>query len=269
MSRTLKAELELAWKALEESFHVRLIGTFGDDLVRAPADAPAGPWLNEANPDFDQFPVRAQSETIGILVRQNHGSKLVAEAMQPLAESLLVSADMPITRLISQLGASPYRLVLRDDRVDGLVTQSDLLKLPVRLVLFGLITHLEQVMAEIVTKKWGDEDWIGLLSEGRQAKISGERGRLAERKMNPPLIELTQFADKRCLCQKLLADGRSLFKTQMKDIQELRDQLAHASTYVGSGHQHVSVPNLVAKFENARRWMDMLGELSQSFGDQE
>lgn len=87
--------------------------------------------------------------------------------MLPVAENLVVSADMPITRLIPKLGRSPYRLVLREDRIDGLVTQSDLLKLPVRLVLFGLITHLEQAMADVVAAKFSEDSWLSSLSPGR------------------------------------------------------------------------------------------------------
>src|SRR5205807_6667849 len=121
------------------------------DLVCAPAEADATAWLSDSNPDFDQFPVKQGDATVGILLREgDHTMKIVRDAMQPLCEGLIVSADMPIADLIPQLRESHYRLVLRGGRIDGLVTQSDLLKLPVRLVVFALITHLEQVMADLI-----------------------------------------------------------------------------------------------------------------------
>jgi len=45
----LDRELETALKAMEASFHVRLIGTFAPDLVWAPAEADATAWLAKNN----------------------------------------------------------------------------------------------------------------------------------------------------------------------------------------------------------------------------
>src|ERR1700675_71068 len=105
---TLRTELDGALRAMEGSFHVQLIGTFGGDLVCAPADASAATWIEENGADFDQFPVKQGDETIGILHRlSDHHDKSVRDAMQPLREGLLVSAHMPITDLIPQLRESP------------------------------------------------------------------------------------------------------------------------------------------------------------------
>ena len=121
-------------------------------------------WLANSNPDFDQFPVKQGDATVGILLRQGeHDGKTVREAMQPLREGLIVSADMPIADLIPQLRESHYRLVLRGGCIDGLVTQSDLLKLPVRLVVFALITHLEQIMTDVVSGHWPNDSWFAKL----------------------------------------------------------------------------------------------------------
>jgi hypothetical protein len=51
----LDAELDADLKAMELSFHVRLIGTFPPDLICAPADTDAASWLASNNQDFDQF----------------------------------------------------------------------------------------------------------------------------------------------------------------------------------------------------------------------
>jgi hypothetical protein len=65
MMPVLDTELEAALKAMELGFHVRLIGTFDPDLICAPADVQAVPWLDQSHPDFDQFPVREDDSTIG------------------------------------------------------------------------------------------------------------------------------------------------------------------------------------------------------------
>jgi hypothetical protein len=259
----LDAELDAVLKAMESSFHVRLIGTFAPDLIWAPVDAVAAPWLEKNNPDFSQFPVKQGEATVGILLRGgNHEDKTVGEAMQALSEGLIVSADMPIADLIPQLRETHHRLVLRGGRIDGLVTQSDLLKLPVRLLVFAFIAHLEQVMTDVIRTRWPGDSWIGALSEGRQLKINKKEGELRCRDMNPPKIELTEFCDKRDLCKQLMDGGKSRFEEDLDDLRGLRDQIAHASTFVDHSEGKTGVAAFVDKFESAKRWIDELTRLT-------
>jgi hypothetical protein len=201
---------------------------------------------------------------VGILLRQvDHTGKTVGEAMQPLREGLIVSADMPIADLIPQLRESHYRLVLRGGRLDGLVTQSDLLKLPVRLVVFALITNLEQVMADLVSARWPSDSWFVEVNEGRQSKIIEKESELRARGMNPPKIELTDFSDKRDLCKPLIDGSKSRFEKELDSLRDLRDQLVHASTFVDRSAGKTGVAAFVDKFESAKRWTDELTKLAE------
>ena len=262
----LSTDLEAALKALGASFHVRLIGTFDPDLVWAPAEAAAAPWLAKNYPDFDQFPVKRGDGTLGILLREgDYEGRTVGEAMQPLREGLIVSADMPIADLIPELKENHYRLVLCGSRIDGLVTQSDLLKLPVRLVIFALITHLEQVMADVISARWSDDMWFAELSEGRQSKINIKESELRARGMNPPKIELMEFSDKRDLCRKLFEGSKSKFKGDFDNLRDLRDQLAHAATFVDRSDGKTGVVAFVEKFEGMTYWINELTKLAAKF----
>ena len=158
----LDIELSSALTAIEAGFHVRLIATFEPDLVWAPADAVASEWLADNYPEFDQFPVRDGEAVIGLLVREGglHATKSVRSIMQPLRDGMIVSADMPITELIPSLCDSSCRLVLRGGRINGLVTQSDLLKLPVRMLLFGLASHLEMCLRAVVRARCPWPMWL-------------------------------------------------------------------------------------------------------------
>jgi hypothetical protein len=249
---------------MEASFHVQLIGTFGEDLVCAPADVNASKWLKENGADFDQFPVKAGRETIGILHRADvRRAGSVRDVMLPLREGIVVSADMPITDLIPQLRENAYRLILRGAGFDGLVTQSDLLKLPVRLVAFGVITHLEQVMADLIDTHWPDASWLRELSIGRQEKISAKQADLRRKLMNPPMVELTEFADKRTLCKKLVEEHGKQFDDDLDGLRDLRDQLAHASTFIDPANGQPAVAKFVDRFESARRWIRELTDRSR------
>lgn len=70
-------------------------------MAWAPAEADADEWLAANHQDFDQFPVRQEGHAVGILIRDGtHSGKVVRDAMQPLRDGLIVSADMPIVELI-------------------------------------------------------------------------------------------------------------------------------------------------------------------------
>jgi hypothetical protein len=63
----LLRQLDAALHAMELSFHVRVIATFGNDLVCAPANAESSQWIKVHGADFDQFPVKNGIETVGVL----------------------------------------------------------------------------------------------------------------------------------------------------------------------------------------------------------
>ena len=260
----LSRSFEAAREATKAAFHIRLIGTFDPDLVCAPADASADTWLADAPADFDQFPVRDRNRTIGLLRRGPHPGLLVRDAMLPLSEELIAAADMPIAELIPRMKALPYRLILRGDRIDGIVTQSDLLKLPVRVVVFGLLTHLETAMADLVATRWAGDAWMDELSAGRRTKLLEKEAALRRRGLNPPRIELTEFADKRDLCKRLMVSGRKRFENEFDGLRDLRDQLAHAATFLDEADGSTGMASFVDKCEAARYWLQELMALIES-----
>jgi hypothetical protein len=160
-------------------------------------------------------------------------------------------------------------LILRGACIDGLVTQSDLLKLSVRLVVFALITHLEQVMTDLISGRWPNDAWFSELNVGRQRKINDKEYLLRGRGMNPPKIELLEFSDKRDLCRKLLDCGKSKFDDDLDGLRDLRDQLAHAATFVDRSDGKTGVAAFVDKFESAKRWIDELTKLGANRLDTE
>ena len=253
--RDRDSELARTLPAMEDGFQARLIATFDPDLVCAPAEAGVLRWLEDADPDLAQFPVRDGDPTVGVLLRGQHpAERSVREVMLPLRGGLVVAGDLPIADLIPQLRECHYRLVVRDSRIDGLVTESDLLRLPVRALLFSLVTHLEQVMADFITDRWENSQWMEMLQSSRQEKIIQKEADLRKKGMNPPRIELTDFCDKRELIASAIGHEKKKFVTAMRDIEDLRNQLAHASTFILPDNLSASVTILVDNFEAIRHW---------------
>lgn len=80
--------------------------------------------------------------------------------------------------------------------------------------------------------------------------------------MNPPRVELTEFSDKRDLCKRLISGSKSSFVRDLDELRDLRDQLAHATTFVEGSDGRMGVVAFVEKFEAAKRWTDTLMQLA-------
>jgi predicted transcriptional regulator len=244
---------------LETTLRVDLIAT--NDLISCQHNEPCGAVLaSDEWARFDQFPVKDDDRVIGILERRAEpevGARAV-EAMRPLDDSLIVSASTGILSYIRLATASPYHLVIRDHRICGIVTPSDLLKLPARVVVFTLITHLESTMARTIGKLFPEDEWKEMLSDERKAKLDSEFEALDEVRRDPELLLLTQFSDKRTILAKtLFREGeRAAFKSELKELETLRDHVMHSNNYpLDDGY-------LEKQVASAQSWIRFLDDAS-------
>jgi hypothetical protein len=176
--------------------------------------------------------------------------------MRPLHESLLVSGDMPLTQFVSSRWPSLYyRLVLMDDRIAGIVTRADLLKLPVRTLAFTLIAHLEVVLAEYIRAHYRGSTWMEQLGESTQKRVRGRYQSLKRHRAELDLLECTNLCDKRDLVAKCLNSGRREFECAMKGIQKLRNSLMHAGIFI---ENNTDIRTFVARLEDAECYIERL-----------
>jgi hypothetical protein len=103
---------------------------------------------------------------------RNLATDPVSKHMKQKDDATLIGSDVGILSFMEHAEEHPCRLVLSGMKLDGIVTLSDLQKLPVRPSIFLLITHLELLMATTLRSKFNDDgDWLHLLSSNRQDKI--------------------------------------------------------------------------------------------------
>jgi CBS domain-containing protein len=77
---------------------------------------------------------------------------IVRDYMVPLSEQNLIGSDASILRFLLEADRHRCRLVVSATEISGLVSISDLQKLPVRAALFAMITHLEMIMADNIRR---------------------------------------------------------------------------------------------------------------------
>lgn len=241
-----------ALTAYQESLAVGLIATPRAQFRTCQADELLHEVIRRHEGEsFDHLPVVVDrtsrgSSVVGILALTDQQeapgqSCAVRDCMAPLSEEHLVGADASILAFIREADAQPFRLVVSGGEIAGLVSISDLQRLPVRAALFAMVTHLELEMAETIRIAHPrHKDWIELLTPERAGKIEAEiqASTDADSLVDPLLF--TQFGDKVGLLAKILdptALGsltKTRFRQDMHAIQDLRDRIAHANDYAAT-----------------------------------
>ena len=175
---------------------------------------------------------------------------LVGDQMRRLCEGDIVAADMPIGMYIERAAGQPFHLVIENDQIAGIVTRSDLLKLPVRLHLFTLLSHLETVMLQFIESNFSASDWMGALKKPRLDKVKERRNQDQKSDVDNSLIYYTEWADKRTIIHKLAGlENKNAFERGLKDLERLRDPVMHANYYPRNAAQ------LLCLSQTAKRWI--------------
>ncbi len=212
---------------------------------------------------FDLLPVRQNGHIVGVIRRgsgyPSNGS--VRDYMHSLDESVLISAEMPLLEYIS---IDPLdRLVLQGINICGIVTRSDLLKLPVRLLAFSLVTHIEVLMSKLIRITGVNEQtWLPFLEEnGRGKKISKKQQQLRAKHSDPDMLEHTYFSDKQVIISRLFNSKETAIHEllteeaidQLKEIKELRNTVAHTGNDIESQDP---IQDFIRRLRLAQAWID-------------
>jgi hypothetical protein len=255
--------------ALQTGLTVDLIATSRDFFETCSTDEAIQSVIDRSRTkSFDFLPVLdpSSSRIVGLFeiarfITRGEPEMQIAAGMQPLSEDNMLGADASILAFVRSADEHRCRLIISQNQISGLVSLSDLQRLPVRAALFGLVTYLEIVMANVVRRKFeSKEAWLDALPTTRQLKLREEIAKAASSgNLVDPLL-FTQFADKATLirsCEQWPM-GRDEFEKDFRTIQSLRDHLAHANDYAASPEAAIETCKSMRLIE---RWTDKLLEL--------
>jgi hypothetical protein len=242
-------------RGLEVGLKVGDIATF--DLQTCDVDDDAEEVLQrpELEP-FSAVPAVESGRVVGVLERNGRGDGKVRNASRALDDSILVAFEEPLKSFLPLLVDSPYRLVLQGSRIEGIVTWSDVHKLPVRLLVFALVTHLELTMADAIVSAWPSDSWLDKMKTQRRAKVDEKIAQLRGDELDPPLIELTEFADKAQLVVRIggfpLETTKRRALNELGKLERLRNKVAHAATLASD---HAGYCDFVARLGLVEEWL--------------
>ncbi|SDR39049.1 hypothetical protein SAMN05519103_02589 [Rhizobiales bacterium GAS113] len=269
---------DLTVEALQSGLTVSLIATKRADFETCIRDEEILTVVNRNRRNrFDFLPVigatkdraEVRSKIVGLieiapLMQSATSDERVFARMRPLSEENLIGADASILAFVRDADRQKCRLVVSGHEISGLVSLSDLQRLPVRAALFGLVTHLEIIMADAIRREFDSTDgWIERLSEGRKAQLQDEIGKATVGDGLVDELLFTQFADKMTIIHRspYFTFGKNSFKGDLKQVQALRDHLAHANDYAASPRAACEVCSTVRLID---KWNRMLSNWPRS-----
>ncbi|OHC80602.1 MAG: hypothetical protein A3G73_02785 [Rhodospirillales bacterium RIFCSPLOWO2_12_FULL_67_15] len=194
-------------------------------------------FMNER--DFDVVGVRRDGAVEGFVHRSDLNRGTLDEHLQRFEDRLLLHESAPLLATLDILTTSPHAFVLVLGQVAGIVTKGDLQKAPLRMWLFGLLSLLEMQLLRLIRNVHPEDSWTRFISETRLSKA---RDILQVRRSRNEAIDLAdclQFADKKDIVVKtarlrenfdFASEGSA--DRALKDMQDLRDELAHAQDII-------------------------------------
>jgi len=173
---------------------------------------------------------------------------------RPLDDSVLVSADAPLWHFIHTVHEQPYRLVVAQTRITGIVTWSDLLKVPVLVLAFSLVAELELAMNRRILEQYTADKWVALLDKDEQKRIRGRQKVLERDNLVLPTIELADLGHKAKLLRRMLGLGRD-FDAELAKVVKLRNDVDHVKDIVRS---EAELKGFVEHLETAEAWLQIV-----------
>lgn len=243
-SRSIREKVSESWtsdfdrlmRAFESGVTVRLI--MSEPLYTIPPDRSMKlVFEDDGCDDFDCFPVRSEddedSAIIGAVFRDDVDDQIdisAQEVMRPMHEVPIVASTDSIDRLITAMRErrQHHWLVLHEMRITGIVTRSDLGRLPVRMLALVRVVHLEESLTQLIRTTCPDDGWLACLTAKR---VEGINQRFDEMKSNKEAIDrlaCATLSDKSDVLKKCL--GCRDDAKQLGRIILLRNDLMHGRT---------------------------------------
>lgn len=160
--------------------------------------------------------------------------------------------------------------VLNGDGIRGIVTAADLQKIPIRIMIFGIISLLEMSLIEWISIRYPQDEWKDLISPERLDKawkLYEERKRVNQ---EISLVVCLQLCDKTTILLKsdeniysqigFTSNGKA--KDVFKKIQNLRDYLAHSQDLT----EKMEWPEIAYLLQQAKAVTDYLLNFNETEG---
>ncbi len=220
-----------------------------EPLVSFDADSPAAEArMVLAENGLDLAGVRRAGLVKGYACSKDLMTGVCGDHVRPFTEDDLVADSEPLVAAIRSLAINQRCFVTVLGRAGAIITLHDLEKPAVRMLLFGMITLVETLIVRNIRHKFPDDSWKEDFSASRLAKAEELQQERLRRNSPAELLDCLQFSDKG---QILLRDpeflqaaklpSRREGKKALKELESLRNNLAHSQAIVPDNWQRIAI----------------------------
>lgn len=202
--------------------------------------------------------IRVSGSVQGYVRLADLGAGDCTDCLRHFTVDQVVPGGAAFSDVIHVLTRHDYCFVTMLGSVAGVIRRDDINKPMVRMWLFGIVTMVEMGLVQLIRERFPHEDWQQQLSAGRLQKardVQAERGR---RNVFCELIDCLQLSDKGqiliedpIVMQRLGFESKSVAKRVLKELESLRNHLAHAQDIVM--HDWAQIARLSMRMEEVAR----------------
>jgi len=210
--------------------------------------------------DYDVVGVRRDGLVVGYVKRMDLSDGTLANHLVKFSSDNIIDESTQLIDILKQMRKTTRLFVLIFGQIGGIVTRGDIQKTPLRMWLFGLISMIEMQLLRIIREHCPNDTWKTFLAPARLKKAQELLSDRRKRNEAIDLADCLQFCDKREVilkCDKLkIAEGFDLHST-LKEIEQLRDNLAHAQDIIPGNW-----PKIVDIAEDSERLLRTLEKIN-------
>ncbi len=196
--------------------------------------------------EFDVVGVRKDGFVCGYVEAVHLGEGAIGECIRSFEEATCLAEDEPVSQVLRILQESPRVFVVRTGLVSSIITRGDLEKMPLRMWLFALVSLLEMQMLRLIREFYPAEKWRPFLTENRMCKAEETYAKRRAGNDHIDLADCLQFCDKRDIILQTAALLKAMeigddphSATFFKELEDLRNDLAHAQSIVSDRWPHL------------------------------
>lgn len=188
----------------------------------------------------DEVGLRNSGRIAGWVTQDDLASAVGKLCPRKFDAEIVVSDSASLNDIAMRLGTAPCIFVEAFGEISGIIRVSSLQKPPMRMWLFGLVTITELRITRSIDESCPRESWRKYVSASRLQKAKVLQRERRHRGQDPSLLNCLQFADKgqivardEALRQRTQFESRRAVEVFVKDLQDLRNNLAHSQDLTG------------------------------------
>ena len=184
-----------------------------------------------------------------------------------LTEGMFMSAGAPLIDFLATADEQRFRLLVDGGAVTGLVTLSDVQKLPVYPLLFGLLIAVELLLVDWLRQACGDrpDAWLVHLNPQQRRTIEKHWQDAQQRDLAIDKLALASFSHEiQAAAAMDLFVGHEQQLVAIKGLKDLRNLVCHAAEFAPNPEQALRIPPLARSAEALSTWLSLRTQRSKA-----